>query len=164
MIFYGQELGISKAFGFDAYESNFGKNIPQFKQYNSLQPIFDRVNPSSPNYRFDLAQLYQCFAGVNQARSFSRGLRSSNRYYLNQAGGGGAHPKIFAVAKYETANASPNSGDVVFAFANLDLVNDQQGNFDVNVTQNGSNLFGIKSGRTYNVRNISAYTGQDPNR
>src|SRR5262249_15906992 len=40
----------------------------------------------------------------------------------------------------------------------------QSGNFDVNVTQNSSNLFGINSSRTYNVRNISAYTGSDPNR
>jgi hypothetical protein len=47
---------------------------------------------------------------------------------------------------------------------NLDRNNDQQGNFDINVTQNGSNLFGIKSARTYDVRNIAAYTGFDSNR
>ena len=47
---------------------------------------------------------------------------------------------------------------------NLDRNNDQQGNFDVNVTQNGSNLFGIKSARTYDVKNIAAYTGADANR
>ena len=40
MIFYGEELGISRTFGFDRYELNFGKMIPQFKKYNSLQPIF----------------------------------------------------------------------------------------------------------------------------
>jgi hypothetical protein len=34
----------------------------------------------------------------------------------------------------------------------------------VSVSQNGSNLFGIKNGRTYDVRNIAAYTGADPNR
>ncbi len=34
----------------------------------------------------------------------------------------------------------------------------------MNITQNGSNLFGIKTSRTYNVRNIAAYTGQDPSR
>ena len=34
----------------------------------------------------------------------------------------------------------------------------------MNITQNGANLFGIKPGRTYNVRNIAAYTAYDPNR
>ena len=43
-------------------------------------------------------------------------------------------------------------------FVNLDRNNTQQGNFDVNVSQNGANLFGIQSNRTYNVKNIAAYT------
>jgi len=53
---------------------------------------------------------------------------------------------------------------VVFAFANLDRNNSQQGFFNVNITQDGANLFGIKPGRTYNVRNIAAYTSYDANR
>ena len=45
MIFYGQELGISTSFGFNRYEQNFGKTITQFKDFNSLQPIFaNRLN------------------------------------------------------------------------------------------------------------------------
>src|SRR5205085_2643340 len=82
----------------------------------------------------------------------------------DQTGGGGAQPNIFSVAKYETANASPNQSDVVFAFATLDRNNVQAGNFNINITNNGVNLFGIKSGRTYNARNIAAYTGVDGNR
>ena len=37
-------------------------------------------------------------------------------------------------------------------------------NFNVNITQNGANLFGIRSNRVYNVKNISAYTAIDANR
>jgi hypothetical protein len=68
------------------------------------------------------------------------------------------------VAKYETASASPNFSDVVFAFINLDRNQTNQGNFNVNITQNGANLFGLKPARIYNVRNIAAYTAIDPER
>ncbi len=165
MIFYGQENGISgpvggtsgTSFGFDHYETNFGKLVAQFKQFNDLGPILG--NPGS-----GVQFLTPIYSAINQARQFSQALRSSNRYYLNQTGGGSIQPHIFSVAKYQTANASPGQADVVFAFVNLDRSNTQSGNFDVNVSQNGSNLFGINSSRTYNVRNISAYTGSDPNR
>jgi len=101
---------------------------------------------------------------VNQARQFSPALRSSNRYYLNQTGSETPQTSIFSVAKYQTANVSPNFSDVVFAFSTLDRNNTQTGTFDANITQNGSNLFGIQPGRTYNVRNLAAYLGVDPNR
>src|SRR5580692_2773318 len=74
MIFYGQELGISQTFGFDVYQLNFGKLIPMFMQYNSLQPIL-----SPANRNFGLDQLYPVFAAVGQARQASPALRSSNR-------------------------------------------------------------------------------------
>jgi alpha amylase-like protein len=156
MIFYGQENGVTRTFGYSHYETNFGKQIPHFKVFNDLGPIIG--NPGS-GAQF----LYPVYAAMGQARQFSTALRSSNRYYLNQVGGS-IQPSIFSVAKYETANASPASHDVVFAFMNLDRNNDQQGNFDVNITQNSSNLFGIKSSRTYDVKNIAAYTGSQPNR
>ncbi len=157
MIFYGQELGVTRTGGFDLYELNFGKTIPQFKEYNSLQPIFhNRAN--------GVDFLWPVYAAINQARGFSAALRASNRYFLNQTGSGNPQPSIFSVAKYEQPNGSPNSYDVVFAFANLDRNNQQQGSFNVNIAQNGGNLFGIKSGRTYNAKNIAAYTASDPNR
>ena len=159
MIFYGEELGISTYFGFDSYQLNFGKTIPQFMDYNSLQPIF-----SPANRNFGLDQLWPVYAALNQARSFSAALRSSNRYYLNQTSNGNPQPSIFSVAKYEQANGSPNYYDVVFAFANLDRNDQQQGSFNVNITQGSGNLFGIQPGRTYNVKNIGAYTAIDPNR
>ncbi len=159
MVFYGEELGISTSFGFNLYESNFGKNIPHFKKFNSMQPIF---SPANRNYGLD--QLWPVYAGINQARNFSKALRSSNRYFLDQTGGGGAQANIFSVAKYEAANAAPNFSDVVFAFATLDRNNPQSGNFNVNITQGGSNLFGLKPARIYNVKNIAAYTAIDGNR
>ena len=158
MIFYGQELGISQNFGFDLYQLNFGKNIPHFMVYNSLQPI---LNPA--NRKIGLDQLASVFSAIGQARSFSPALRNSNRYFLDQTAGG-AQANIFSVAKYVTASGSPNFNDVVFAFANLDRNNTQIGTFNVNITQNGANLFGIKPARLYNVRNIAAYLGADPNR
>jgi len=159
MIFYGEELGVSTYFGFAEYQLNFGKTIPNFMVYNDLQPVF---NPANRTYGLD--QLWPVYAAVNQARQFSPALKSSNRYYLNQHGSGTPQASIFSVAKYQTANASPGVSDVVFAFTPLDRNNAQSGVFDVNVTQNGSNLFGIQSNRLYNVKNISAYTAIDPNR
>jgi hypothetical protein len=158
MIFYGEELGISTYFGFNLYELNFGKTIPQFKTFNSLQPICD---PANRNYGLD--QLWPVYAAINQAREFSPALRSSNRYFLDQTGGG-PQPNIYSVAKYATANGAPNFSDVVFAFANLDRDHAQSGTFNVNITQNGTNLFGIRPDRFYNVKNISAYTALDSHR
>ncbi len=159
MIFYGEELGISTYFGFDAYQLNFGKTIPNFMVFNDLQPLY---NPANRNFGLD--QLWPVYAGVNQARQFSAALKSPNRYYLNQIGSETPQANIFSVAKYQTANASPNMSDVVFAFSPLDRNNPQAGFFDVNIAQNGANLFGLQPGRIYNVKNIAAYLGADPNR
>ena len=156
MIFYGQENGISTTFGFDQYQENFGKEIPNFMVFNSLGPILGNQN-------FATGQLYPDFAAVGQARQFSAALRSSNRYYLNQTDGS-LQENIFSVAKYQTPNAPPGVSDVVLGFVNLDRNDSQAGNFNLNVSQNGSNLFGIQRGRTYNVRNIAAYLGQDSTR
>ncbi len=157
LIFPGQELGISTNFGYSLYETNFGKQIADFKDFNSMAPAW-----ADTNYGND--QLYPVYAGIGQARLFSSALRSSNRYYLNQTGDNSINPTVFSVAKYETANGSPATTDVVFAFANLDRNGTPSGNFNVNITQNGSNLFGIKTNRTYNVHNIAAYTAFDASR
>ena len=157
MVFYGQENGISAAFGFDHYEENFGKEIPQFKQFNSLGPIL-------ANQTYGLKQLYPDFAAVGQAREFSPALRSSNRYYLNQVDSS-IQQSIFSVAKYQTANASPGVSDVVFGFVNLNRDAAQAGNYNINVLlDNSNNLFGIQRSRYYNVKNISAYLGTDNTR
>lgn len=155
MIFYGQELGISKTFGFERYELNMQKQIAHFKKFNSLQPIL-----AVTNRNFGLDQLYAVYAAINRARQASPALRSSSRYFLNLTNGG-PHGQIHSVAKYETPNASPNSADVVFAFANLNRDAAPSGWFNVNLTQGSGNLFGIKSNRIYNVKNLAAYTAID---
>ena len=159
LIFPGQELGISRTFGYQSYETNFGKQIAHFKKFNSMMPAWN-----DSNYGND--QLYPVYAGVGQARSFSPALRSSNRYYLDQSSGAGTHGKIFSVAKYEAKNAAPAFSDVVFAFANTDRDYSGFGNFDVNqdTDSNSVNDYGIKPGRSYNVKNIAAYTAIRSNR
>ena len=159
LVFPGQELGISTTTGYSSYETNFGKNIANFKDYNSMVPIWNDTD-----YGND--QLYPVYSGIGLARLFSPALRSPNRYYLDQTGGGGTHQGIFAVAKYQAKNTSPNLTDVVFAFANVDRNNNQTGNFNVaqDTDSDGVNDYGIKPSRTYNVKNIAAYTAIDPNR
>ncbi|MGJ8651863.1 MAG: hypothetical protein ACSHX8_01195 [Opitutaceae bacterium] len=152
MIFPGQELGISTTTGYNHYETNFGKQIPHFKRFNSMQPIWNDTD-------FGNDQLYPVYAGMGLARNFSPALRSSNRWFLD---GDGFNNQIHAVAKYETANASPVTSDVVLAFSNLDRNLDQTDNFKIPASL--STLLGLQDGRTYNVKNIAAYIAQDPTR
>jgi hypothetical protein len=151
MIFFGQEIGISGGtFGFSRYEVNFNKPIPHFKTFNALKPAWDDSS-------FALDQLYPVYSAIAQARHTSPALRSVNRFFLDQTAGG-PHQNIFAVAKFERKNASPNAGDVVFAFTNLDRNNDHQGVFSVNQDTDGDgvNDYGIKANGFYNVVNIAA--------
>jgi len=156
MIFQGQELGLADFYGFDLMEKNFCKYVPHFKTANSMMPLWNNTD-------FGNDQLYPVYSAIGKAREASPALRSSNRNFLNQTGGG-VQESLYAVAKYEVANVSPNFSDVVFAFANLDRNNNQSGTFDVNITQGPGNLFGIKSGRLYNMKNLAAYIGADANR
>lgn len=170
-IFYGQEIGIAGAvtppnsnsfgnpFGFTAYQINFGKPIPNFMVFNSLAPAWDALGPDNNGQ----AQIYPVYAGIGKARASSAALQSSNRYYLN-ANDGSTPSNIFSVAKYANANAHPNLSDVVFAFVNLNRSGTSSNVFNVNITQNGSNLFGIDPARTYNVKNIAADTEYDSTR
>ena len=152
-IFYGQELGTTESFGFSVWAGD----VPSFYAFNSLQPA---ITAAVGNLRVD--QLYPLFAAVGQARQSSPALQSANRAFLSPIGG--SQPNVYAVAKFATTNGSPNFSDVVFAFVNLDVTNSHQRYFNVNITQNGTNLFGIKPSRMYNVKNIAAYLGADPNR
>ncbi len=164
LIFPGQELGIvtdnkgnndpsdNYNYGYDHYETNFGKTIPHFKRWNSMMPIWN-----DSNYGND--QLYPVYSGIQTARSKSPALRSPNRWFLD---GDGANNQIFAAAKYETANASPATSDVVLAFSNLDRNNDQSDNFKLPSSLTA--LLGLEDGRSYNVKNIAAYTALDSNR
>ncbi|HEX3716946.1 MAG TPA: alpha-amylase family glycosyl hydrolase [Verrucomicrobiae bacterium] len=156
-LFYGQEAGTTAGFGFNLYTKSGTEEVPDLFTFNSLQPAFAA---GAGNLRVD--QLYPLFSSVGQARQASPALCCENRYFLNTIGS--PQPNIYAVAKYQTAGGEPNSNDVVFAFVNLDVTNGHQGNFNVNVSQNGSNLFGIQPDRLYNIKNLAAYTAINPSR
>ena len=153
MIMYGQEIGTAASLSFDKYEVNFGKSIPHFKAWNSMQPQWTSWSANT----FGVKNLIPAYAGAGKAREFSPALRSSSRWFLNPNGSTTADPNIFAVAKYEQANASPATQDVVFGFVNLDRTTARQNTFGI--PSGLGTLLGIKSGRTYNVRNIAAYLG-----
>jgi hypothetical protein len=106
---------------------------------------------------------------VAVARRSSKALRSENYFYLNLKDNT-PHGQIFSIAKFEKRNGDPAHSDVVFAFINLqpDLnVATPPGNtfnLDVDADNDGTNDFGIKPDHLYNVQNLAAYTGKDPNR
>ena len=152
-IFYGQELGTTESFGFSVYADD----VPSLYTFNSLQPA---ITAAAGNLRVD--QLYLLYSAVGQSRQSSSALQSANRIFLNPIGG--SQPNIYAVAKFTATNGSPNFNDVVFAFVNLDITNSHAANFNINITGNGTNLFGIDPSRMYNVKNIAAYLGVDPDR
>ena len=162
MIFSGQELGMSTLYGVDLWERNFGKFIPHFKTYNSMMPLWTNTD-------YGLDQLSPVWAGIGDARKNSPALRSSNRYFLTLRDTT-THQRIFATAKFENRNARPNFSDTVFALINLDRNNDQSAvgsngfNLNVDADTDGQNDFGIKTGRTYKLRNIAAYQGVDATR
>ncbi len=155
-IFYGQEAGTTAGFGFSLYTTSGAEEVPDLYNFNSLQPAYAAtVN----NVRVD--QLYPLYASVSVARQSSPALQSPNDVFLTPST---SQPNIYAVAKFTATNGSPNFNDVVFAFVNLDVTNSEQGNFSVNVSANGTNLFGIQPDRFYNVKNIAADLSADPNR
>jgi len=155
-IFYGQEMGTAAGFGFSLYTVSGSEEVPDLFAFNSLQPA---VAAGAGNFR--TGRLYPLFAAVGRARQFSPALQSANRVFLNPTA---PQPNIYAVAKFLTTNGSPNFNDVVFGFVNLAYTNTEQGYFEVNVSQNGTNIFGINPDRIYNVKNIAAYQGTDLNR
>lgn len=155
-LFYGQELGTVAGAGFSVYGASGSEQVPNLFVFNSLQPA---IATGVGNYR--LSQLCPLFAAVGRARQSSAALQSANRAFLSPFS---PQSNIYAVAKYEQTNGAPNFCDVVFAFVNLDLTNSRQGTFNVNLAQSGANLFGIKPGRQYNVKNLGAFLGVDPNR
>jgi glycosidase len=155
-IFYGQEVGTTAGFGFSLYTESGSEEVPDLYAFNSLMPAYAAtVN----NLRVD--QLYPLYASIGTARLSSPALQSPNNAFLNPSS---PQPNIYAVAKFAVTNGSPNFNDVVFAFVNLNYSNSETANFSVNLSQNGTNLFGINPNRYYNVKNLAAYLEADPHR
>jgi autotransporter-associated beta strand protein len=154
MLFSGQEWGIQPSSGefgganqgYALYESNFGKWIPHFKQWNKA--TFWETHPANS------AGLAQWHGYVNRARLGSPALRSLNRYFLNDMAGNYDNG-IFSVAKYENAYGSPSTSDVVLAFAVIlgDPHAEDSQTYDVDPC---FDLLGLDTGTYYNVRNLAA--------
>ena len=177
MAFYGQEQGIqnfnqgagtSHYDGFETdHELNFDKRIPHFKKWNRAQFWYPATLP--PN-NTGMAQWY---GRVNWARLNSPAIKSLNQYYLDSKIGGGAPAdNIFAIAKYEQANASPAFKDVVLCFANLFAHNASTPGTGATTHLNTTSTFDIRGGtgdplwnllglrntsdRSYQVRNLAS--------
>jgi hypothetical protein len=173
MIFPGQELGLkgtivpaganntsSQPFGYERFELNFGKQIPQFKTYNSMMPLWRQLDRNTG----DAVHLLALYSAVSEARRTSPALRGKEGWFLrlkrNQP-----EDQIFAVGKVEKAGADPASSDTVFAFVNLAVgANSATPNgvgFGIDIEAGQRNVFGISANHVYNVRNLAAL---DPNR
>lgn len=161
MIMYGQEIGTGQKVqdalpqgGFDWYESNFGKFIPHFKKWNSLQPQWTAYD----NNAFGLQFLQPVYAAVGHARASSPALRSPNRWFLNPRGSNNPDPEIFAVAKYTAGHTPLAQQDVVLAFTSLDRDSPRANTFGLSAAL--ADILGLQAGRLYNAKNIAAYTGR----
>lgn len=160
MIMYGQEIGTGQKVsdtvpqgGFHWYEQNFGKFIPHFKKWNSMQPQWLAYDANAFGVQF----LKPVYAAIGQARASSPALRSSNRWFLNPRNSSSPDPEIFAVAKYTSGNTPLAQQDVVLAFTSLDRTNVQANTFGL--SSELADILGLQSGRVYNARNIAAYAG-----
>lgn len=177
MTFYGQEQGIQNfnqgvgVWHYDGFETdhelNFGKRIPHFKKWNRAQWWYPTTQP--PN-NTGMAQWY---GRVNWARLNSPAIKSINQYYLDlKIGGGAPADNIFAIAKYEQANASPAQKEVVLCFANLFAHNATAPGTGATTHSATSDTFDIRGGvgdplwtllglkntaaRQYNIRNLAS--------
>ncbi|MBU0678629.1 MAG: hypothetical protein KJ626_10985 [Verrucomicrobia bacterium] len=169
MVFYGQEQGSQNyntdgAFwyydGFRAdHELNFGKYVANFKEWNQLS-VWSNPPPSATG-------LDQWYGRVNWARLNSPALQGQNRYFLTNMSGND-NSRIFAVAKYEEANASPTNKDVVLAFALLFEHGAAHASAADTYDLTGAwSLLGLDVSKNYNVRNLASsdansYVWTDP--
>lgn len=172
MIFPGQELGLKgtivpsgqggpagQPFGYERFELNFGKQIPQFKTYNSMMPLWRQLDRNTG----DAIHLLALYSAISEARRASPALRSNEGWFLRLKHNP-APDQIFGVGKVEKTGAEPASSDVVFAFVNLavgaDSATPNGDGFDVDIKAGPQNVFGISSNHSYNVKNIGALDRQ----
>jgi hypothetical protein len=175
MIFPGQELGLKgtivpagqggpagQPFGYERFELNFGKQIPSFKTYNSMMPLWRQLDHNTG----DAIHLLALYSAISDARKASPALRSNQDWFLRLKHNGSAD-EIFGVGKVEKIGAEPGPNDVVLAFVNLAVSSDSAtpngDGFDVDIKAGQQNVFGISSNRSYNVKNIGAVDAQRRN-
>jgi glycosidase len=153
---YGQSVGnfgtISTSRNFAAYESNFGKNIPNFKVYNHMTAIW---NPATRDWA-----LQDFYGRVNKARKASPALQSRNQYFLNRLGnGGGRVNEIFAVAKVQEPGVSASNQEVILAFVSNNhraYVNGSGPGATFDLSGAAATWLGIEDNKSYNIRDLLA--------
>ena len=176
MIFPGQELGLKGTIvppgqggpagqpsGYERFELNFGKQIPSFKTYNSMMPMWQQLDHNTGN----AIHLLALYSAISDARRASPALRSSEGWFLRLRDNR-SEDQIFGVGKVEKIGAEQDTSDVVFAFVNLavgaDSATPNGDGFDVDIKSGQQNVFGISSNHSYNIKNIGALDPQRRNR
>ena len=187
MIFYGQEQAISTFEagkddpdaadawkGFLKFESNFGKMIPHFKDWNRMH-VWTNQPWTGADDASNSRKVAEFYGKINRARLQSPALQSKNRWFCYEDMNTKSYcPKIFFCAKWEDEGKSPNEQDAVFAavlFLNdfdSDGVNGHAGagcTYDISAF---ASKMGIenRADRFYNIKNIAstndAYVWTEP--
>ncbi len=142
-MFMGQELGYRDAYGFSRFRTEYGRSIPDIRNYYNMQALWNDMSP-------DHDALWNRYAEINHGRQRSAAIRLANQYYIDMKGGG-IHDKIFSVLKYESFGWDAADQDVVLCFVNLEPWIGHSGNFEVNVP-----AIYLDPNKRYNVRNLSS--------
>ena len=146
-LYQGQELGYDALGQFSRERVEFGRTIPDIRNYHNFNNLWSNRNNG------DNTALWYRYKDANLGRSRSVALRVADQYYIDRTGGQGPHPKIFSVLKYTKNGWDPKDQDVVFACVNLQPGTAHSGTFNVNV----SPIY-LNPTRTYNVRNLASST------
>jgi len=146
-MYEGQELGYDALGQFSRERVEFGRTIPDIRNYHNYNTLWNNRNNG------DNPSLWHRYKDANLGRSRSVALRVADQYYIDRTGGQGPHPKIFSVLKYTKHGWDAKDQDVVFACVNLQPGTANSANFNVNVAP----VF-LNDTRTYNVRNLASST------
>ncbi len=145
-LYQGQELGYDGLGQFSRERVEFGRTIPDIRNWHNYNNLWDNRN----NFQND--SLWHRYKDANLGRERSVALRLANQYYIDQQNGG-PHQQIFAVLKYENFGWDPADQDVVLALVNLRPQQGQSGTFNINVPA----IF-LNPAKSYNVRNLASTT------
>lgn len=146
-MYEGQELGYDALGQFSRERVEFGRTIPDIRNYHNYNNLWNNKNSG------DNPALWHRYKDANLGRSRSVALRVADQYYIDRTGGQGPHPKIFSVLKYTNHGWDPKDQNVVFACVNLQPGTANSATFNVNVAP----IF-LNPTRTYNVRNLASTT------
>jgi glycosidase len=144
-MYQGQELGYDNLGQFSRERVEFGRTIPDIRNWHNMNNLWDNRN------NFENGALWHRYKDANLGRSRSVALRLGNQYYVDQVNNWGPHQQIFSVLKYEHEGWDPEHQNAVLALINLRPGTAQAGTFNVNVSAIYLNPTTI-----YNVKNLAS--------